>query len=79
MGSADLRSCHAAPLRIEPEGGQVAEYGSESSKSPVCSGLIDQSLSVGFQSTICLGGEEPLDIFDHHQFGLEFVNGVGHV
>jgi hypothetical protein len=79
VGSADLRCAQATPFRIEPEGGQVSEYGSKSSKNPACFGLFFQSLSVESQSTVCFRGEEALDILDHHQSGLEFVDGSGHV
>ncbi|WP_241265593.1 hypothetical protein [Streptomyces boncukensis] len=33
MRSEDLRSPYACPFRIEPEAGQVAEYGAKSSKN----------------------------------------------
>jgi hypothetical protein len=79
VGSADLRSGHADPFRIEPEGGQVAEYGSKSSKNPACFGLFFQSLSVESQSTIGFCGEEAFDIFDHHQLGSEYGYGAGEV
>jgi hypothetical protein len=79
VGSADLRRGHAKPLRIEPDGGQVAENGSKSSKKPFCSGTFVQSLSVGFQTTVRFRGEEPLDIFDNHQSGSQYVDGAGHV
>lgn len=64
---------------MEPEGGQVSEYGTESSKKPSCSGTFIQSLSSGFQSTVSFRREEPFDIFDDHQSGLEDVDGSGHV
>jgi hypothetical protein len=67
------------PFRIEPEGGQVSEYGTESSKNPSCSGIRIQSRSSGFQSAVSFRREEPFDIFDHHQSGSEFVDGAGHV
>jgi hypothetical protein len=79
MGSADLRRCHAHPFRIEPEGGQVSEYGSKSSKNPSCSGFFVQSLSAESQTTVSGRREEPFDIFDHHQLGSEDGYGVGHV
>jgi hypothetical protein len=77
--SADLVRSHARPLRIEPEGGQVSENGSKSSKNPSCSGTSVHSLSSGFQSTVSLRGEEPFDILDHHQSGSQFMYRPSHV
>jgi hypothetical protein len=69
VGSADLRRCHARPLRMEPEGGQVSENSSKSSKKPSCSGVLVHSLNSGFQSTVSFRREEPFDILNHHQTG----------
>lgn len=54
---------------MEPEGGQVSENGSKSSKNPSCSGTRVHSFSSGFHSTISFRREEPFDILNHHQTG----------
>ncbi len=66
------------PFRIEPEGGQVSENGTDSSKSAGAVALV-QRRAVGSHTAIGAGGEKSTDIFDHHQSGAEYGYGAGDV
>lgn len=79
VGSADLRSLYDRPFRIEPEVGQVAEYGAKSAKNESCSCGWIQIRSAGSQTAISFLREEAADILDHHQSGLEGLDGAGDV
>lgn len=59
------------PFRIEPEVGQVSEYGADSSKSVGVVGVIIQRRAVGSHPASGLGREKSTDIFDHYQSRAE--------
>lgn len=75
MRGADVLGSVHRPFRIEPEGGQVAEYGSESSKWPRF-GLRVHCPSIGSQTASGWCGQETADILDHDQSGGEDGNGA---
>lgn len=78
VASADLRRAYTRPFRIEPEAGQVREYGSECPQRRFTVG-VSQTPRAGFHVAIGRRREETSDIFDHHQSGSEFFDGAGDV
>lgn len=78
MGSSDLRSAYDCPFRIEPEAGQVREYGSECPQRRFTT-CVSQTPRAGFQVAIGFRREEAADILDHHQSGLKGFDGAGNV
>jgi hypothetical protein len=78
VGSTDIGRSDDLPLRIEPEAGQVCEYGTECPQKRFITG-VSQTPRAGFQVTVGFRREEAADIFDHHQGGVELFDGAGDV
>lgn len=74
---SDVGGAKHAPARIEPEVGQGAEYGTECAHSRLTCG-VSQAPRAEFHVARGTGGrgEEPADILDHHQTGVEGLDGV---
>lgn len=77
---SDIRGAKHTPARIEPEVGQGAEYGAECAHSRLACG-VSQTPRAGFHVARGTGGrgEEPPDILDHHQAGVEGFDGTDDV
>lgn len=77
---SNVRGAKHAPARIEPDVGQGAEYGTKCSHSRLACG-VSQTPRAEFHVDRGTGGrgEEPSDILDHHQAGLEGFDGSGNV
>jgi hypothetical protein len=75
---ADVAGAKHVPARIEPEVGQVREYGAECPHSRLIWG-VSQTPRAGFQVARGLGagGEDASDVLDHHQAGAEDGYDVG--
>lgn len=72
-----FRCAKTQPFRIEPEIGQISEY---SAKCPQAdTSLVSQAPRARFQEAKGPLRDEAADIFDHHPFGVEDVDGARHV
>ncbi len=80
MRGSDIRGAKHTPARIEPDVGQGAEYGTECAHSRLACG-VSQTPRAGFHVARGIGGrgEEPPDILDHHQAGVEGFDGANDV
>jgi hypothetical protein len=78
VGGTNVGRSEHTPFRIEPEAGQVCEYGTECPQKRFRSG-VSHTPRAGFHVTVGRRGEEAADILDHHQLGSEFFDGPGHV
>ena len=74
---SDVSGAKHAPARIEPEVGQGAEYGTECAHNRLACG-VSQTPQAEFHVARGTGGrgEEPADILDHHQTGVEGFDGA---
>lgn len=77
---SDVGGAKHTPARIEPDVGQGAEYGTECAHSRLACG-VSQTPRAEFHVARGTGGrgEEPSDILDHHQAGVEGLDGTDDV